>query len=349
MNILKFTVLLLHFAFLTSVIKAEDKMQPVISSLQNFASPAMLIEAVKVLNLTVCIEGFYNANTNLSVRDTVKVYLRDDDSPFLLIDSAQAYLSTSGVGIFTFSNISNDFDFLITVKHRNSLETWSNETRFTNDALSYNFTTSASQAHGNNLKLKGGKYCIYSGDVNQDGIIDGTDVLTVDNDAYSFLTGRRATDLNGDGIVDIADCAIVDNNASLYIFVKRPAYQNINYPEIHTENVTINGFPVDFFHCDNLMSVNVGDTIELDWVSIDIDFDDELYDTVYFSPPFPGTLIFNPPLTHEGHSPLRTHMFLTTNVPYPPIGYFQTFGYARIESYDEADNESRCFLNFTFK
>jgi hypothetical protein len=102
--------------------------------------------------------------------------------------------------------------------------------------------------------------------------------------------------------------------------------------------------------------VPVGTVIELDWVSTDIDLieehgeivPDELYDTVYFSPLFPGTLIFTPPLTNEGHSPLRTHMYLTSNVRYPPPGYYQSFGYARIESYDEAFNSSRCFLNFTF-
>jgi len=356
MDKLKVTIFLLQFIFLTSAIKAEDKTLSVFSNLQNFASPAVLIEAVKVLKLTVFIEGFYNANTNTMVGDTVKVYLRDDDSPFQLYDSAKAYVNTSGVGIFSFNNIANNDDIRIVVKHRNSLEIWGNQKRFINDTLSYNFTTSASQAYGNNMKLKGGKYCLYSGDVNQDGVIEGADVVAVDNDAANFVTGYKRTDLNGDGVVDVSDCSIVDNNALLYLSVERPPYENINYPEIRTENVTFDGVPINFLQCDNLAQVSRGTVIELDWVSTDIDLieehgaivPDELYDTVYFSPPFPGTLIFTPSLTHVGHSPLRTHMYLTSNVRYPPAGYPLSFGYARIESYDEAGNSSRCFLNFTF-
>ena len=75
------------------------------------------------------------------------------------------------------------------------------------------FTNSASQAYGSNLVLHGGKYCIYSGDVNQDGITDGSDLMKIFNDSYAGLTGRYlASDLNGDNIADAADLAILDNN-----------------------------------------------------------------------------------------------------------------------------------------
>ncbi len=79
----------------------------------------------------------------------------------------------------------------------------------------YNFTTSPSQAYGNNLKLKGGKYCIISGDVFQDGFIDGSDLMMIDNDAYNFSTGRfLPSDLNGDGFTDALDMLIAENNKS---------------------------------------------------------------------------------------------------------------------------------------
>lgn len=45
------------------------------------------------------------------------------------------------------------------------------------------------------------RFAIYSGDTDQDGIIDGTDVSLVDNDAALFTTGHVITDLTGDDLV----------------------------------------------------------------------------------------------------------------------------------------------------
>jgi hypothetical protein len=91
------------------------------------------------------------------------------------------------------------------------------------DTLNYNFTASNIQAYGNNLKLKGNKYCIYTGDVNQDLLVDGEDLAQLDNDAYQFLTGRYLpSDLNGDNVVDGVDFLIGDNNARRYIHTISP-------------------------------------------------------------------------------------------------------------------------------
>lgn len=88
---------------------------------------------------------------------------------------------------------------------------------FISDTLSYDFTISSSQAFGSNLILKGSEYCIYSGDVNQDGIIDGSDGILIDNDAANFNTGYIPTDLNGDEITDGSDALIADNNATNFV------------------------------------------------------------------------------------------------------------------------------------
>ncbi|MGB4853540.1 MAG: hypothetical protein WBQ38_14585, partial [Ignavibacteria bacterium] len=81
------------------------------------------------------------------------------------------------------------------------------------DTSTYNFTSSASQAFGNNLKLKGSKYCVISGDVDGDGYIDASDASPIDNDSYISRTGRfLPTDLNGDNFVDADDMNIQDNN-----------------------------------------------------------------------------------------------------------------------------------------
>ena len=65
----------------------------------------------------------------------------------------------------------------------------------------------------------GGKWSFYTGDVTQDGVVDGADGALIDNDAFSFVTGYVLTDVNGDNVVDGSDAAIVDNNA--YNFVTK--------------------------------------------------------------------------------------------------------------------------------
>ncbi|MDQ3020545.1 MAG: SBBP repeat-containing protein [Bacteroidota bacterium] len=176
-------------------------------------------QSAKKLNLTVLIEGFYNSASNKMTKDTAKVFLRNASPPFALVDSAKSVIDSLGKATFTFFNSANGVPYYIVVKHRNSIETWSSLVNNFNDSLNYNFTTSASQAFGNNEILVGLKYCIYSGDVNQDGIVDINDNELIDNDSYNFASGYLATDVNGDMSVDIADAAIADNNA--YNFVSR--------------------------------------------------------------------------------------------------------------------------------
>ena len=87
----------------------------------------------------------------------------------------------------------------------------------------YDFTSSVSQAFGNNLKIKGGKYCLFSGDINQDGIIDASDLSFTDNDSYNGVTGRFiSSDVTGDNIVDAADVSLVENNSNEIVSISRP-------------------------------------------------------------------------------------------------------------------------------
>ncbi|MFZ1459206.1 MAG: hypothetical protein WAU38_00280, partial [Ignavibacteria bacterium] len=65
--------------------------------------------------------------------------------------------------------------------------------------------------------------CAYSGDVNQDGITDASDLIKVYNDSYTGLTGSYLkTDLNGDNITDVTDLGVLDNNVYSGIFIARP-------------------------------------------------------------------------------------------------------------------------------
>jgi len=177
------------------------------------------------LRLTALIEGFYNTGTGQMRGDTISVYLRYtsiDHNP--LVDSAKAYLNSNGIANLTFSHAATQLYYIV-VKHRNSIETWSKSggVILTGGSLNlYDFTTAQTQAYGSNLTQKGGKWCIYSGDINQDGVIDGTDLSSIDNDASNFASGYMRTDVNGDQVVDGSDLAIADNNASNFITVIKP-------------------------------------------------------------------------------------------------------------------------------
>ena len=62
----------------------------------------------------------------------------------------------------------------------------------------------------------------YGGDVNQDGMVDASDMADVDNDNAGFAFGYNDTDISGDGATDASDISIVDNNQALFLFYARP-------------------------------------------------------------------------------------------------------------------------------
>ncbi|MBX7041687.1 MAG: hypothetical protein K1X85_02190 [Ignavibacteria bacterium] len=180
----------------------------------------------KILNLTMLIQGLYDEGTNSMIRDTVRIYLRNSTTPYAIVDSAKAYLSSTGAGTFSFQNASNGVNYYLHLKHRNSIETWSKTAQsFTGNSMTYDFTTASTQAFGDNmiqLDVSPLRFGIYSGDVNQDETVDGTDMSAIYNDAANFLSGYVVTDLTGDEFVDGSDFAIADNNAGTFVSVVRP-------------------------------------------------------------------------------------------------------------------------------
>ncbi len=176
--------------------------------------------------ITLATEGLYNTSTlRLNMRDTVRAYLRNTSSPFNVVDSGKGVVdSLTHLVQILFANAPSG-TYYLHIKHRNSIETWSKyggETYNRGNAFGYDFTTALVQAYGSNLILKGTEFCIYSGDVNQDGVIDATDVAAIDNDAFGYLSGYLVTDLNGDGFADGTDFLIADNNATNLISKSTP-------------------------------------------------------------------------------------------------------------------------------
>ena len=178
------------------------------------------------LNLSTFIEGFYNSVSNIMVSDTVKVLLRNTFSPYAIIDSTASVLNSSGSGTFTFSNPINGLNYYIELKHRNSIETWSSSGHsFTSNTLSYNFSTSNTQAYGNNMKQVDASpvtFAMYSGDVNQDRFVNLADIIKVYNDGSNFVTGYVPADVNGDNMVDLSDLVITYNNSANFVSLIRP-------------------------------------------------------------------------------------------------------------------------------
>ncbi|MBL8006272.1 MAG: hypothetical protein JNJ56_01975 [Ignavibacteria bacterium] len=184
---------------------------------------AAVINRFSAINLKALLEGFYDQMTNIMIQDTVLVSVRSSVSPYSVIEISKDVLASDGTGIFGFNNTADGTPYYIVIQHRNSIETWSaSGISFINGSISYDFTYGASQAYGNNLVLKGSKYCVYSGDTNQDEIIDASDISSVENQVINGGSGYIPEDVNGDEFIDASDLSLVENNAGNTIFAVKP-------------------------------------------------------------------------------------------------------------------------------
>jgi len=178
------------------------------------------------LILKASIEGFYDQGSDrLNIRDTVRVYLRQTASPFALVDSAKTVIDSLNFSGVCFFNNAATGKYYLQLKHRNGLETWSKaggDSIKRGNSVSYDFTSAGSQAYGNNQILLGSKYCIYSGDVIQDGTVELADLLDTYNGGSVFLSGYVVYDINGDYLVDLDDILTVYNNSSSFVAVMKP-------------------------------------------------------------------------------------------------------------------------------
>lgn len=168
-------------------------------------------------NVKVIPEGIYNSVLNkLNRKDSVTIILRNTFSPYSKEDSAKTLIDSNSFNAQAIFRIADAGIYYLQINHKNSIETWSSSGGmfyYIDSVMSYDFTDSETKAYGNNLTELGVKYCIYSGDVNQDGLIDIQDLSLTDNDLYNFATGNLVTDINGDYIIDVEDISIIDNNA----------------------------------------------------------------------------------------------------------------------------------------
>lgn len=194
------------------------------------------------LELKVLVQGLYRGSGRMrsaisdtsqnGVCDTLLVSLHQPSYPYGLISSHKCTLDTAGRVLLKPEWI-DGMECYLSIRHRNSLETWSRYPLVLNSPFTYyNFSDSASSAFGNNLAdLQDGYFAIYSGDVfnsqmpNEtfgDGLIDQADMNKLENSMMQFLSGYLPCDLTGDGITDNADYSLMENNVNLNVERKRP-------------------------------------------------------------------------------------------------------------------------------
>lgn len=188
-------------------------------------------------HVTAYIQGYYTGNSSMTpvllneginnnplLTDSISVELHDTLSPYSLIRSYTGILHTDGSLTCSFPYADINKFFYVVVKHRNCIETWSATPVYVSSNTHYDFSSDAAMAFGSNqVEMEPGVYAIYSGDLNADGYIDGSDYPILDVDIANSIYGVYiSTDLNGDGFVDGTDYPIFDANSAASIMVQMP-------------------------------------------------------------------------------------------------------------------------------
>lgn len=185
-----------------------------------------------VLNLKLWLQGYYSGGAMVPVMenqasviphdptldvDDITVELHSAATPATVSYTTTARLKTNGTAVATFSTgISGNYH--VVIKHRNTLQTWSNDPVSFPPAATLDFTTLVTTTLGSNVKevptTGTGVWALFTGDLNQDDFIDSFDFPDFDTDSFNGVSGVYvATDLNGDGFVDSFDFPILDENS----------------------------------------------------------------------------------------------------------------------------------------
>lgn len=173
-------------------------------------------------------EGFYRSTPFPQViPDSIRTYLYRTDFPNIPVDSAIGYSSMSGCFNSTFPRAESGVYFLV-FKHRNSIETWTDSNLISynrGSGISLDIINNNTAVYGDNQKLADpnfGFYGMFSGDCNDDNIIDAADLILIYNDVLNFTGGYVISDVNGDLFTDVSDIVIAYNNAINVVERKAP-------------------------------------------------------------------------------------------------------------------------------
>ena len=196
-------------------------------------SPLFTIKVVcgSTLNMTAFIQGYYSGGSmaaplfingispNATDCDTIKVCLMHPTT-YAEVECATGILQTDGTVSLSFTSSGY---FFIKVTHQNAVQTWSADSVNVTGTTSYDFTTDNLQSYGPNMvEVATGVWAFWSGDVNQDELVEATDYTTVENDAVGFVSGYFPSDLTGDAITEAADYSLIENNLPFFLASLHP-------------------------------------------------------------------------------------------------------------------------------
>ena len=164
-----------------------------------------LVPASRTLVVKSLLQGLFDGSTMLAKSCTIEL----KNASFSTVESKSFTQSGNGEGTLSFTVAANATPYWIVVKYDNGIETWSAAAvQFSGSYLAYDFTTAANKAYGDNQILVGTKYCIYTGDINQDGTVDLNDAIPILSD-YDNLDYHALNDLNLDATIDLNDAIFV--------------------------------------------------------------------------------------------------------------------------------------------
>ena len=183
----------------------------------------------QMVNLKALLQGFYIGDTTMApvllnqgvsasnlIADSISIQL-SIAPPTMNGSTYYTLLNTDGSASFNIFPTPYK-DYYIRIRHRNSIETWTSTPVVIGATTNYDFTSAASKAYGGNqIEVEPGIFAIYTGDINQDGVIDGLDFNDWENDSNNFSGGYFSTDLNGDGVVDGLDFIYWEQNSNNFV------------------------------------------------------------------------------------------------------------------------------------
>ena len=176
------------------------------------------------VQVKAAFQGCFNPVTSSMSKDVqAEIILRDAANPSEVIARETVTFDKSTLtATATFSGIEVG-EAYVSVKSGNSIETFSKEPVALNqyEINFYDFTLGITQAFASNMYVyRSGSVTtstIFVGDVDSDGIVDGTDYGMIENDLLNFTSGNVLTDLTGDEFVDASDLQIVEQNSNDYV------------------------------------------------------------------------------------------------------------------------------------
>ena len=215
--------------------------------------PIYVTNTYKTIYLTAMFQEYYNSSTGImnqtlgidwitgdlyknfpgTIVDTVTVLIRKTNiTPDVVssfpIDTVFYGVNLNNNGLITISLSAGITGYhYIEIKHRNSIETWSDSVNFSTDTIKYDFYNHISQFALDNGMLQDGTHAwIWGGDVNQNGNLESADAAMIyvaaNSDDPTVNNGYVICDIDGNGNIDSQDYGMAYNNANLGANVINP-------------------------------------------------------------------------------------------------------------------------------